>query len=75
MTPLPGPTGGYSTFDGGADFGIPKGAKNAAGALEFVNWVLQSAQRSASPLTGSHRCGLTCSRHLIRPSTRSMRSP
>jgi multiple sugar transport system substrate-binding protein len=50
--PLPGPTGGYSTFDGGADFGIPKGAKNVAGALEFVNWVLQKSQQGQFPKYG-----------------------
>jgi multiple sugar transport system substrate-binding protein len=52
MTTLPGPDGGYSTFDGGADFGIPKGAKNAAGALEFVNWVLQKSQQLQFPTYG-----------------------
>jgi multiple sugar transport system substrate-binding protein len=52
MAPLPGPTGGYSTYDGGADFGIPNGAKNVPGALEFVNWVLQQAQQVSFPTYG-----------------------
>jgi multiple sugar transport system substrate-binding protein len=52
MVPLPGPTGGYSTFDGGADFGIPQGSKNVKGALEFINWVLQQTQQSSFPAYG-----------------------
>jgi multiple sugar transport system substrate-binding protein len=52
MVPLPGPDGGYSTFDGGADFGILAGSKNVAGALEFVNWVLQKTQQSSFPEYG-----------------------
>jgi multiple sugar transport system substrate-binding protein len=52
MVPLPGPNGGYSTFDGGADFGIPAGSKNVAGALEFINWVLQQIQQSSFPAYG-----------------------
>ncbi len=52
MVPIPGPTGGYSTYDGGADFGIPNGAKNAAGALEFITWVLQKAQQVTFPIYG-----------------------
>jgi multiple sugar transport system substrate-binding protein len=36
--PLPGPTGGYATFDGGDDLAIPTGAKNASGAWEFMTW-------------------------------------
>lgn len=52
MTTLPGPDGGYSTFDGGADFGIPKGAKNASGALEFVKWALEKSQQLEYPANG-----------------------
>lgn len=52
MTALPGPDGGYSTFDGGADFGIPKGAKNPSGALTFVKWVLQKSQQLEFPANG-----------------------
>jgi multiple sugar transport system substrate-binding protein len=51
-TPLPGENGGYSTFDGGDDFVIPSGAKNASGAWEFVNWVLQSKQQLQLPSLG-----------------------
>lgn len=49
MAPIPGPSSGYSTYDGGADFGIPNGAKNAAGALEFIKWVLQKTQQVSFP--------------------------
>ena len=52
IAPLPGPTGGYSTFDGGDDFVIPSGAKNPSGAWEFVNWVLQPAQQLIYPSHG-----------------------
>ncbi len=45
IAPLPGPTGGYSTFDGGDDFIIPKGAKNPSGAWEFITWVLEKQQQ------------------------------
>ena len=49
---LPGPTGGYSTFDGGDDFVIPSGAKNASGAWEFIQWMLQPAQQNQYPDLG-----------------------
>jgi multiple sugar transport system substrate-binding protein len=52
IAPLPGPTGGYSTFDGGDDFVIPSGAKNASGAWEFVQWMLQKAQQVQYPGLG-----------------------
>lgn len=52
IAPLPGPTGGYSTFDGGDDFVIPAGAKNASGAWEFIQWVLQPAQQEIYPSHG-----------------------
>jgi len=52
IAPLPGPTGGYSTFDGGDDFVIPAGAKNPSGAWEFVQWVLQPAQQEIYPTHG-----------------------
>src|SRR3984885_14378629 len=38
--PLPGVTGGYSTFDGGDDFVIPAGAKNASAAWGFIKGAL-----------------------------------
>jgi multiple sugar transport system substrate-binding protein len=49
---LPGPTGGYSTFDGGDDFVIPSGAKNASGAWEFIQWMLQTPQQQQYPDLG-----------------------
>ncbi|HXW81419.1 MAG TPA: sugar ABC transporter substrate-binding protein [Acidimicrobiales bacterium] len=52
IAPLPGPDGGYSTFDGGDDFVIPAGAKNPSGAWEFINWVLQPAQQELYPTHG-----------------------
>jgi multiple sugar transport system substrate-binding protein len=52
IAPLPGPNGGYSTFDGGDDFVIPKGAKNASGAWEFIKWVLQKSQQRIYPSHG-----------------------
>jgi multiple sugar transport system substrate-binding protein len=51
--PLPGPDGGYSTFDGGDDFAIPKGAKNPSGAWEFVKWVFQQQQQDQYPDLGA----------------------
>ncbi len=52
IAPLPGPTGGYSTFDGGDDFVIPAGAKNPSGAWEFVLWMMQTAQQVQYPGLG-----------------------
>jgi len=52
-TPLPGSTGGYSTFDGGDDFVIPSAAKNASGAWEFIQWVLQTQQQVQYPALGA----------------------
>jgi multiple sugar transport system substrate-binding protein len=52
-TPLPGVSGGsYSTFDGGDDFVIPAGAKNASGAWEFIKWALEPAQQTQFPAEG-----------------------
>lgn len=50
--PLPGPSGSFSTFDGGDDFAIPKGASNPSGAWEFVKFVLSKAQQLQYPSTG-----------------------
>jgi len=50
--PLPGPTGGYATFDGGDDLAIPTGAKNASGAWEFMKWVLAIKQQDQLPPFG-----------------------
>jgi multiple sugar transport system substrate-binding protein len=52
-TPLPGADGGYSTFDGGDDFVIPAAAKNASGAWEFIQWVLQTQQQDQYPDLGA----------------------
>jgi multiple sugar transport system substrate-binding protein len=49
---LPGPNGGYATFDGGDDFAIPTGARNASGAWEFVKWVLSTKQQDQLPAFG-----------------------
>jgi multiple sugar transport system substrate-binding protein len=50
--PLPGPDGGYATFDGGDDLAIPVGAKNASGAWEFMKWVLAIKQQDQLPSFG-----------------------
>ncbi len=50
--PLPGPNGGYATFDGGDDLAIPAGAKNASGAWEFMKWVLAIKQQDQLPSFG-----------------------
>jgi multiple sugar transport system substrate-binding protein len=52
-TPLPGSNGGYSTFDGGDDFAIPTAAKNASGAWEFIQWVLQTQRQDQYPALGA----------------------
>ena len=48
----PGPTGGYSTFDGGDDISIPAGAKNPSEAWDFIQWMLQTKQQEEYPLFG-----------------------
>lgn len=50
--PLPGPKGGFSTFDGGDDFAIPVEAKNASAAWEFVKFVLAKKQQLQYPDLG-----------------------
>jgi multiple sugar transport system substrate-binding protein len=52
-TPLPGANGDYSTFDGGDDFAIPSAAKNASGAWEFIQWVMQTQQQDQYPALGA----------------------
>jgi multiple sugar transport system substrate-binding protein len=52
-SPLPGSTGGYSTFDGGDDFAIPAAAKNPSGAWEFIQWVLETQQQEQYPDLGA----------------------
>lgn len=50
--PLPGPTGGASTYIGGDNFVIPNGAKNPSGAWEFVKWVEEAHQQLQFPNLG-----------------------
>lgn len=51
--PLPSENGGHgSTFDGGDDFVIPEGAKNASGAWEVVQWFLAKSQQAQYPADG-----------------------
>lgn len=52
IAPLPGPDGGYATYDGGANFGIPAGAKNAAGAWEFVQYALSLPAQELAAANG-----------------------
>ncbi len=52
LAPLPGPDGGYSTFDGGDDFAIPSGAQNSSGAWEFVQYVLSKTEQLKYPGVG-----------------------
>jgi multiple sugar transport system substrate-binding protein len=52
IAPLPGPGGSYSTYDGGANFGIPIGAKNPAGAWEFVKYALSVSGQELTAADG-----------------------
>jgi len=52
IAPLPGASGGISTFIGGANFGIPKKAKNAAGAWEFIQYALGKKMQELTPSGG-----------------------
>jgi multiple sugar transport system substrate-binding protein len=52
IAPLPGPNGSYSTYDGGANFGIPSGAKNAAGAWAFVQYALSLPAQQLEAASG-----------------------
>lgn len=52
VVPLPGPDGGDSLFDGGANFGIPKGAKNPSGAWEFIKFALSQQAQVQAPTVG-----------------------
>lgn len=52
VVPLPGPDGGSSLFDGGANFAVLKGAKNASGAWEFVKFALSKESQVQAPTTG-----------------------
>jgi multiple sugar transport system substrate-binding protein len=52
IAPLPGATGGISTYIGGANFAIPKAAKNAAGAWEFIQFALSKKMQALAPTAG-----------------------
>ncbi|SDD54903.1 extracellular solute-binding protein [Auraticoccus monumenti] len=49
---LPGPDGGGAFFDGGDNMCIPRGARNASGAWEFVRFALDLPQQFALPAGG-----------------------
>ena len=40
LTFLPGGEGGHSSFAGGDNIGIPRGAENSEGGFAFISWVL-----------------------------------
>lgn len=57
VTPLPGQTGGQSSFAGGDTIAIPMGSERVAEAFEFMNWYLsdevqveQLAKNNGTPL-------------------------
>ena len=50
--PLPGALHGTSVFVGGDNIGIPRGAKNASGAWEYIQFALQAAQQQSLPKAG-----------------------
>lgn len=52
LVPLPGPTGGRSTFTGGDVIGIPAGARNPSAAWKFIQFALSEAQQLALPAIG-----------------------
>ncbi len=52
LVPLPGPTGGRSTFTGGDVIAIPAGARNPSAAWKFIQFALAEAQQLALPAIG-----------------------
>lgn len=52
VAPLPGALKGTSVFVGGDNIGIPRGAKNASGAWEYIQYALQVAQQATLPAAG-----------------------
>jgi multiple sugar transport system substrate-binding protein len=52
VTLLCGPSGGTSFFDGGDNLCIPRGAKNASGAWQFVKFALDVPQQQRLPEGG-----------------------
>jgi multiple sugar transport system substrate-binding protein len=49
---LSGPQGGAAFFDGGDNMCVPRGARNASGAWEFVKFALDVAQQADLPAGG-----------------------
>ena len=49
---LPGPDGGQAFFDGGDNMCIPRGARNASGAWEFMKFALDLEQQTVLPAGG-----------------------
>jgi multiple sugar transport system substrate-binding protein len=50
--PIPGPTGGWSTYDGGANYGIPSASRNASGAWEFIKYAISAPSQEQTPIGG-----------------------
>jgi multiple sugar transport system substrate-binding protein len=49
---LPGAVSGTSVFAGGDNIAIPRGAGNASGAWEYIQYALQVKQQATLPLSG-----------------------
>ena len=49
---LPGAVSGTSTFAGGDNIAIPRGAKNASGAWEYIQYALRVSQQQTLPKSG-----------------------
>ncbi|MET3805503.1 multiple sugar transport system substrate-binding protein [Nakamurella sp. UYEF19] len=52
VVPLPGAVSGTCVFDGGDNIAIPRGARNASGAWEYIQFALQTEQQSLLPEAG-----------------------
>jgi multiple sugar transport system substrate-binding protein len=50
--PLPGAVSGSCVFVGGDNIAIPRGAKNASGAWEYIQYSLRVSQQSTLPKAG-----------------------
>jgi multiple sugar transport system substrate-binding protein len=50
--PLPGALHGSCVFAGGDNIAIPRGAKNASGAWEYIQFALQTSQQATLPTSG-----------------------
>ena len=51
-TPLPGALSGTCDFAGGDNIAIPRGAKNASGAWEYIQFALQTKEQATLPAAG-----------------------